>query len=317
MAQAAPSPVPAARARFTPREVQVCLYRARHLPANVDEATVRTLYDQAERAMSAGFMEPAREIVSLLLKTRYRTCEMYCFLGESYFEDYDMKSSDSTLAREYFAKALRYYPDCSLACVDMAYYELSQDNLEEALKFANRALSCTHVYERSYLVRSKVLSALKRYPEALVDIQRAEQFGPKRVEIYRVKGSLLEKLERYDEAIKAFDQAYALLKQDWIVYQIVHCLDKLGRYKEAINRIGLALALNPDDGEAYRERAELKVKAKDLPGAVKDLTRAIELEPTAKTYRQRAHVYSLMGDKKSAGRDLAEADNIISKKEPF
>jgi len=59
------------------------------------------------------------------------------------------------------------------------------------------------------------------------------------------------------------------------------------------------------------------VLAKDYVGAIKDLDKTIELEPTAKIYRQRAQLHTLIGQKDRAARDLAEADKISNRAENF
>lgn len=298
-------------------EAQQALQQARHLTVKADANTVNKLFDIADRANDSGLHNIAREIVSILVKTKHRNCEMYCFLGCTYCEEFADKLEDSNMARRYFNMALQVQPDCGRALNELAYLEFSQGKLDDALKLANRAVNCKDPHVRSRLTRSKILASMKRYPEALKDIELAEKVGSKRIEIYRVKGSILEALGRYDEAVKAFDQAFAMQKQDWIVYQIVHCYKKTGHYREAIARLDQLSLTNVNDSEVYRERADVRVLGKDYVGAIKDLDKAIELEPTAKIYRQRAQLHTLIGHKDRAARDLAEADKISNRVENF
>jgi tetratricopeptide (TPR) repeat protein len=88
-------------------------------------------------------------------------------------------------------------------------------------------------------------------------------------------------------------------------------LEVLNKLPEALIEINKVIARNPRDGEAYRARAQLKVKNKDLAGAIRDYDTTIELEPTAKTLRDRANLHLQMGHKDLYKRDLEAAKKIM------
>jgi tetratricopeptide (TPR) repeat protein len=71
--------------------------------------------------------------------------------------------------------------------------------------------------------------------------------------VYFSKGKVLVKLERYDEAIEAFDLAIKY-KPDFAkaYYNKGNTLSRyLNRYQEAIDAFDLAIKYDPDDVEAY------------------------------------------------------------------
>jgi tetratricopeptide (TPR) repeat protein len=202
---------------------------------------------------------------------------MYCFLGDSLAAGFD-QGEEVQRARNYYDQAIKLDPQCSEAYSDLALLELGQGNCPQALALADQSVACKSVFWCAHLARAKALAALKRYKEALVDITWEEKSGIKKPEISRVKGSLLESLGRYSEAAAAFEDAYIQQKQDWTIYQIIHCLEKAGRYSDAIARIDKLLAINPADSEAFRARAEIELKTRDYTGAIKDLSQTLDLE---------------------------------------
>lgn len=72
------------------------------------------------------------------------------------------------------------------------------------------------------------------------------------------------------------------------------------------------ISINPRDAEAFRHRADMKIKNKDYRGALKDLDTTIDMEPTSKSYRVRAQLHNILGNNDLAKKDLKEADDILN-----
>ncbi|GGB36716.1 hypothetical protein GCM10011380_27630 [Sphingomonas metalli] len=68
-----------------------------------------------------------------------------------------------------------------------------------------------------------------------------------------------------------------------------------------------AIANDPEDRENYLNRARFLAGIYDYKGAIPDVTRAIEIEPTVDDYVWRASLYEIAGDAKRQRADLDEA----------
>lgn len=94
--------------------------------------------------------------------------------------------------------------------------------------------------------RSVILAALRRFPEALEDLDAALAVEPDRAEAWVLRAAALRRLDRVDEAVQAVER-------------------------------GLTLA--PDNAEGLLERGILRQLRGDVGGAQVDWRRAIELAP--------------------------------------
>lgn len=252
----------------------------------------------------------ARELMLSVCATKHANAAHFLLLSRTYKTEMGDTESGRPV-NKYLDKALSLDPNFSEAWLDKASICLVEGNLAQALQFTDRALACTPPHPDCFHVKANILATKKQFKEALVWIERAERADPHSTSIFRDKASILENLNRYDEAISAYKRAYESKPQDWTIFQIVRCLETQKRYGEAINSLSMLLKANPNDGEAYRTRARLKLKNKDLPGALQDLNRNIDLEPTATSYTERANIYKLMGDKTRAEADLKAAKKLV------
>ncbi|MYH03603.1 MAG: tetratricopeptide repeat protein, partial [Cenarchaeum sp. SB0675_bin_21] len=77
------------------------------------------------------------------------------------------------------------------------------------------------------------------------------------------KGDSMNNLERYDEAIKCFDEALSMDSNNAEAYYLKGIsMDRLGRYAEAIECCDAALKIDPDHVEA---RYVKDIATKSLP----------------------------------------------------
>jgi len=115
--------------------------------------------------------------------------------------------------------------------------------------------------------------------------------------------------------VVAYRKSLSLVYSDWAAFQIVRCLEGENKYADAVAELNKIVKRNPRDGEAYRLRAKIKLKLKNFKEALKDADTAVELEPTTKSFRQRALIHELMGRKDLARKDMREVTRI--KDSPF
>lgn len=276
---------------------------------NLSEADSRTLTGIALELIRNQHHLEARRLLEYVCTSRFARAKDYVYLGRSYVDELGDTSSSNQPAR-LLKKALQMDPNCSEAYVTLSTLSLLDGDSAKALEYANRAIACPQRDNTSFVLRAKVLAATKRYKEALESVADSERTGYTHAEVYRIKGSLLENLGRYDEAVVAYRKGHALQKKDWTIFQIVRCLEMQKKFADAIKELDGLIAVNPSDGEAFRIRAQLKIKCKNLKGALDDMNRTISLEPSVQGYKERAKLFEMMGKPELARKDIDAAKDL-------
>jgi tetratricopeptide (TPR) repeat protein len=170
---------------------------------------------------------------------------------------------------------------------------------------------------RADIEQARELAARRQFADALEVIDRAVALAPNDVEARRLRVHCLAGVEAFDELLVECDRTIALGPPDaWLVYERGVALEELGRYPDAIESFGGALALDPRHYKAFQHRGWVRQLAKDHQGAVDDLTRAIELTPSAGERHQllvlRADSLEALGRRDEAGRDRRAATDLAS-----
>ena len=87
------------------------------------------------------------------------------------------------------------------------------------------------------------------------------------------EGSVLARLEGYDEAIRLDPRVAVAYYNRGIVYA------ELGLTQKAIMDFGEAIRLNPQFAPAYNQRAVVRSRLGELETAIDDLDEAVRLDP--------------------------------------
>ncbi len=121
--------------------------------------------------------------------------------------------------------------------------------------------------------RLVALRGLGLNQEALADANAEVSLAPDKAFVYRSRGLLLETLQKYDVALRDFDQGLSINPADnGLVIDRARIKSKMGRTREAINELTQVITAEPSNLAAYRERGMAYVAAGDLDGALSDLS---------------------------------------------
>ena len=111
-------------------------------------------------------------------------------------------------------------------------------------------------------------------------LSRAISLKPDYAEALSNRGNVLQKLERFSDAIKDYDKAISL-KPDYVdaLYNRGIALKELKRFDEALDDYSKAISLKPDHVEAFNNRGNVLQKLGRFSDAIKDFDRALSLRP--------------------------------------
>lgn len=146
-----------------------------------------------------------------------------------------------------------------------AYYLLKGECLfymakyEEAIVTLNKSLSLQATEDGYYLSAFANMNS-DHYLESLQMIDLAIGLNNNSAEYYDIKGYVLTKLERYEEALNALNKGIQLNDENRMIYLLVqkgNVLIQLQRLEEAIYTFDVALTIEP----SFSEALEGKIKA--------------------------------------------------------
>ncbi len=150
------------------------------------------------------------------------------------------------------------------------------------------------------------------------DLEASTKINPKNVFAWSELGYSNYLLDDYPAAIKAFDQALAIDKNDGFSLRNRGASNYYAaNYAAALADENAALTVDPADRYALRFRGAAKYYLDDYDGSIADETKAIELslaqkvEPPSFAYRVRGSAYFYKGDLAASIRDETEALRIL------
>lgn len=152
----------------------------------------------------------------------------------------------------------------------------------------------------------------KRWDDALDAADRTLALSPTDVAALRARPEALAGLGRKDEANAALDQLAAVdLSVDGarILFNAGAEAWQTKNGELATRRFEQALAANPKLHQAHSALAEVKIGGQDLPGALAELNKALELAPKeAKIWRRKVDLLKALGKTEEA----AEAEKTLA-----
>ena len=194
------------------------------------------------------------------------------------------------------------------------------DNLEGAIAAYTHVLEIHPENGWVFLRRANVYSDLKRYDDALDDLQTADRLQPDNPWILNSLGSVYTALEQHDRALEAYTAAiaHAADDEDKAMYHRnrVGAQIELGRLEEARHDCEQALALDPENPYTQERFGDLYLALEEHEKAVDSYQRAIEGEPSTARYFGLGRALLALGRRDEAreayqaGREMASPDEI-------
>lgn len=180
---------------------------------------------------------------------------------------------------------------------------------DKALEITNILIGIDPSDPAYRFIKGRALAGLRRYDEAIKAFDEAIELKPDYARAYNNKGIALKNIRRFDKAISAYDRAIEL-KPDLVqAYNNKGvALRILGKHDEAIKAYEKAIGLKPDDPYAYVSKGVALASLGKYKEAIASYRKSIELKPDfGSAYFNRACAFSLSGKKDEMAADLERA----------
>jgi len=180
----------------------------------------------------------------------------------------------------------------------------------EALKAFKEATTIFPQLSNAWRLQGLTLIYLQRYPEALIAYEQAIGKGENKDFVpYVERGLVLKELKRYPEALASYGQAINLKpNHPWAYNNRGNLYDDKGENELALKDYNQGIKLNPQDAKAYNNRGALYDENGENELALKDYNQAILLDPKdATAYVNRGILYRKNGENELALKDYNQA----------
>lgn len=136
-----------------------------------------------------------------------------------------------------------------------------------------------HEYS-TWFRKGRALEQLQRYTEALIAYNHACQICPDDPQLWRWRGNVLSALKQYEQAIASYDRALQIQPDHADLWCCVGgALIRLKRYRDAAASFERAIQLNPETHAAWYWRGRVLCELKQYAEAVQSFNQALTLKP--------------------------------------
>ena len=179
---------------------------------------------------------------------------------------------------------------------------------DEALKSYDRALILNPKNARHWIEYGNILGILGRHPEATAAYQWAQKINAKSSLLLSNQCANLNRLEKFEEALKACEAAIQDGDGIWGEYgsamawsQRGNALTGLGRYEEALISGNRAITINPNYPDAWSNRSLTLWHLGRFAEAIASTERAIELQSDSSlAWYNQARILTSLGEYEQA-----------------
>lgn len=152
--------------------------------------------------------------------------------------------NDETIATDLLEK----FPDDRLALNNMGFIVLMQGDYERAVKLFTKAVHDRPDYIMAYINLTNAYIALKDYDDAIRAVNKALTYEPTNHHLLNKKGKILFLQQQYSEAVKYYQQAMSLKKEDpdAYIYMSEYYFSQKD-YDKQLTMLNAGLSYNPDN----------------------------------------------------------------------
>ncbi len=248
--------------------------------------------------------------------------------GFDYYDPFSYVSRELKIEKQQFNSAIAYYnkiiklePQDIEAYFNRALIYVIQEKMDLAKANLDEILKLDPQNVRAYIYRGHIYNKRYKSELALADYNKAIQLNPQNGEAYAYRGFMYEKLKDKNKAVQDYYKAAQLFKAQGQTTSYSYAnilLQSIQKDIQKKKQLDLAIQSNPDNSEAYYNRAKYYDERYQYNLALADWSKVIELNPhNTEAYLKRATIYNSQKQKDLAIPDLSkvielEPENLIA-----
>jgi tetratricopeptide (TPR) repeat protein len=227
----------------------------------------------------------------------------YCERGRK-----SLALKDYAQARSAYKIAIEWCPQLAVTHSGMAQVCYEVQDYAGALTALTAAIECDPTQVSFYYQRALVNKILKNYDRVLADCQKILVHDPNNTSASWLNAVALVKTEQYQAAVPNLDRHIQLHPQDpnGYYYRGI-CDERLENFAQALVNLDRAIELQPNHPIFHHARGRTRRKSGDLPGALIDFSITIDRKPQAIIYEERSEVHRCLGSHDEALKDCTRA----------
>jgi tetratricopeptide (TPR) repeat protein len=227
----------------------------------------------------------------------------YCERGRK-----SLALKDYAQARSAYKIAIEWCPQLAVTHSGMAQVCYDVQDYQGALTALTAAIECDPAPVNFYYQRALVNKILKNYDRVLIDCQKILAHDPTHASASWLNAVALVKTENYQTALPNLDRHIQLSPQDpnGYYYQGI-CYERLDNFSEALVSLNRAIELQPNYPIFHHARGRTHRKAGDLESALIDFNITIDRKPQAIVYEERSEIHRCLGSHDEALKDCTRA----------
>ena len=252
-----------------------------------------------------------------LVKIQTPNTEAYDFYMRGRYYFYKGHRDELSFSIKMFEKAIEIDENYALAYAGIAdcyseaymYFDKSEENLQQTLKYSEKALLLDPELAEAHSARGHALAQNKQYEDAEKEFEKAIQLNPKLFVAYYQYGRMLRSIGKHKKSAKQFEKAIQIEPNNYQPWAFLHSAYKnlnleaemLKARKQAIKVVRKHLDFNPDDARALYLGAITLIEEKEIDEGVLWLEKSISINPNdISVLYNAACLYSLMDKKEVA-----------------
>ncbi|MFZ2031193.1 MAG: tetratricopeptide repeat protein [Vitreimonas sp.] len=200
-------------------------------------------------------------------------------------------------ARQLYEAVLKIQPRNADALHLLGVLSAQAGDHRRAADLIGQAIAVSSSNPAFYFNRGSALQHLDRFDEALMAYNQGLALKPDVAEAFNNRGNVLQALQRFEEALASYDRAIALRADNPQAHNNRgNALQALDRFDEAIAAYDRAIALRPDYALAFSSRADAMRKLKRFDEANHSYLKALAINPyLAEAHYNRGNAVQALG----------------------
>ena len=222
----------------------------------------------------------------------------------------ELRKGDEQKALYYYNEALKLDSCFADALSNIAKVDFDAGRYNDAIENYNKALECKPDRMDIRIYRASGYYESGQYYKALEDIDHVIKMEPDSGDSYFLRGLVLTKLSKHEEAVTAFETALARGYKHELDVRVNVSNEKIALRKLDEARTELEACLKLDDKQSviYNALALIDIEENKFDEAMKEVDKAIELDPKhAYFINNRGFIEIQLGKLDDAEKDINES----------